>query len=642
MPPRKREYSKYQAYEFDADDVFADPFDEEVCIRLNRSQARVLAELVTYQAWRTRWYGNVPDQPTVDLWVADVIARLFHEDDCSPETCDEPTCFEIEATHPAITYYPNHPIKSPGYAPPPYEYPAWTDGAGYILAGAGDAMINPLSIENLSSVLEIGAPSWTLHFQGAGEIDVTFISQPQGGMVWLFPDGNYLLGQKVDLNYISLQDLIGIGPIFDLLGEITGEDQTSDSVFTWVFDTGGSHTLTAWYVPAIDFNDVPYLFFGGGLRKIQLCGPTVEVETPMDDDTLKVLIDIQIGLKDVKNEQRGLNYVEGDTTTINIYAPQGRFDGDDAQDIQVAIDRETALCLAVRRFVNSLMVSAYQLLLGSTAGGTALTALAFLLGGPLGFIVGGLTLAAAGTAALIYAAATDTEAMDAVVCDIFQALKGRAISEADFAEALAGVPVGTGNHQVIMNVIQVNAGLIQNYQFIVDCLGYGYQAAQAGAENDCCMNEDTCEGYIDFREPLPGGVYVLSGTWVEGEGILPLYSDGSNWYAIVEIRFPEPCTPAYPLHFRVNANSPSSPGYGDRFTTRRNDDGSLCSGGYQNNYDGWGSETSHTPPCASAGTGEIAGVYITHRLASAQESPQSFPLRGLWWGADLPIEDVPF
>jgi hypothetical protein len=216
---------------------------------------------------------------------------------CEPEQPEVPSCFEISATHPSITYFPNHPILTPDYVHPGYSGPAWVDNVPTY--ADNDVLFDPFSIDlfaSLGDMLESGVPSWTLHFSGSGEIDVTFLQQIQGGMAWVFPDGNFLLGNLIDLNWRSLDDFDSTDLFFQLIELLGGGNNTYEHIQSFNFDTGGAHTLTAWYLPVGDL-DPPWVFAGGGLRSIQLCGEiTVDTEVVMPYTIVRNGCDIELRL----------------------------------------------------------------------------------------------------------------------------------------------------------------------------------------------------------------------------------------------------------------------------------------------------------------------------------------------------------
>lgn len=257
---------------------FANPQDSLWWIATFTGQLRRLGYRFEYQDGETDAAFK-----TAETWrrvVAEIHARsvagVYCDDIDLPEEGE--ACFEVTAFHPAVSYSPNHPILTPDAAPVgPFGAAVWNTGAGYVFADGSDAMVNPLAYtSSLADILAYGAPSCRIEFSGAGELDIHFLSQPQGGWAWVFPDDNPLLGTVVNLSFANILDALSVEFLLTLLGLATGE-QDAEVVHTMTFETTGAHSVTAWFLPSFDV-EPPFLGAGGGLRKVQFCGE-IEVET---------------------------------------------------------------------------------------------------------------------------------------------------------------------------------------------------------------------------------------------------------------------------------------------------------------------------------------------------------------------------
>lgn len=266
---------------------FANPQDSLWWIATFTGQLRRLGYRFEYQSGETDAAFR-----TARTWRA--IVDQIHARSQAGVYCDDldqpvegEGCFSIGAFHPAISYFPNHPVLSPDYVAPAYSAPAWVKDITLPGYQATDAMINPLSLDlfaNIGDLLESGVPSWTLNFSGTGEVDVKFMAQIQGGMVWVFPDGNPLVGDLVDLNWRDLTDFASTGVFFEFLEILQGDPGIFEVEYSVNFTTPGDHTLTAWYIP-IGEAEAPWVGIGGGLRSIQLCGEiTVNEDAVMPYD----------------------------------------------------------------------------------------------------------------------------------------------------------------------------------------------------------------------------------------------------------------------------------------------------------------------------------------------------------------------
>lgn len=257
--------------------------------------------------WRYDKGDQAKALDTRDLW-KEVTYHPLMENLRDGVTCETGTptdpqdCTIINPIHPSIGYFPNHPTLTPD-AGGAWPAPAWcTDCNLPGLGLATDVLIRvdsgPFFI-NLADMLASGVPSFTLYFSGEGEIDVRFAAVPVGGLAWVFPDGNPLLGQAIDLEWHDLDDFAGTALIEIFIGLLVGDLVSSTTrTHEFVFDTPGSHTLTAWFFPKVELEEWPPVGWGGGLRGIQLCGDSIVLEdAPLpytlqcSDSELELLLD---------------------------------------------------------------------------------------------------------------------------------------------------------------------------------------------------------------------------------------------------------------------------------------------------------------------------------------------------------------
>lgn len=274
-----------QDSDLESGDMFASPvavpapnIDEAPlkCLAVNEEYAKIIALALERMLYHDAWTGTDADVQRVTQQIEHIIGQLLIGDCLDDGGCDQPEgdCVEIGAFHPSIGYFPNHPVLQPDYAGPGYASPAWVRGPSVPGYSPDDAMVDPFSLDLFASwedMFNSGVPSWTLHFDGKGEIDVEFMMQVQGGMVWIFPDGNILAGDLVDLNWRALDEFNSTDIFFDIINALQADPGIFTRDYSRDFLTDGPHTLTCWYLPVGDL-DPPWAFIGGGLRSIQLCG----------------------------------------------------------------------------------------------------------------------------------------------------------------------------------------------------------------------------------------------------------------------------------------------------------------------------------------------------------------------------------
>lgn len=211
--------------------------------------------------------------------------RFISGNPCGNEIPED--CNELEPHHPAIEWHPANPYTEPHKQPFGYLFAPFSvvnlalpgllqQIADFLhidlayLAGLenGDVITTLFSIPNNPiELLADGLPRFLLRVNGTGNVNFSFVNLPLGGLVAIGKDtfvdipalltgiigGNVTL---VDLN----RDIISVPPE---TATIVGYDVT--------FDTPGNHFIEVAFLPNLNDSATP-LTYGGGLRKITLCG----------------------------------------------------------------------------------------------------------------------------------------------------------------------------------------------------------------------------------------------------------------------------------------------------------------------------------------------------------------------------------
>lgn len=215
----------------------------------------------------------------------------------------------------------------------------------------------------------------------------------------------------------------------------------------------------------------------------------------------------------VINAQRKAAY-NGTPGSINVNAPSDFFDGSGSTA------REQALCSAVNDYVRSRILETlnlyrYNLALAGFAAG-----LAGWLGGVFGLIGGGIAvIIAALQLQPIEEAAADEDAINEVVCLLFDDLKGVAITPANFTARINALAAGTGTFATIVTILKATSAAAENYYLFVDLLGEWYINALAGA-SDCPCDIGWCYEF-DFT--------LSDGGWVQAAAGNAQYVSGQGW-----------------------------------------------------------------------------------------------------------------
>jgi hypothetical protein len=296
--------------ELEVGDVFAtpvpvpvDPIDapDLACLTYNKAYGPIIALALSRLLYYDAWTGTDTDIQRATRQMEHLIGNVLSEDcvACEPESPELSACTSIGPFHPSVEFWPNHPILSPDYIPPGADAPLWRTGAGLPFVDENDAILNPLAIFTpviLTENWSIGVPSIRLHFSGQGEVTLTLTKAVQGCIAWIFPDGNPLLGQPVNLSLISIDDIFGLEWITSVLDYFTGGVGT-EVLHRVEFTTPGEHTLTIWMLPVQD--EFPFVGFGGGLRRVDYCGEiTLEDEIAMPYSIVRNGCNIELKLED--------------------------------------------------------------------------------------------------------------------------------------------------------------------------------------------------------------------------------------------------------------------------------------------------------------------------------------------------------
>lgn len=565
----------------------------------------------------------------LDIW-QDVAEKL------GVIACEEETvyCREYPADASFVNYYPNDPRYTPDLIPDGYIAPPWHYADQFEVNAFGAVLedvittINQIPVGSLPTIIPAsGFPRARINVHGAGIVRVYCRTLIAGSMLQTTMDDDILTLQFEDMN----KDIISAPP------------ETGDTnILEFEIPDDEHHHIDLIVVSKIN-DEFPFIYHGAALYKIQLCGPVPDLEEiEVPNEVYITINNIRLAVTDLKTEMRGEKY-DGTPTSINIYAPEITFTNNDGeQTSDEAGLRATALCLAVRQYVNQSMYDAYQLVLSRAQEPADAAAAQFLLNGIIAYIVGivVLFLDAAKTVADILDALNDSDAMDDVVCALYSALNGREISQAEFTAAINGLAVAGEHQATIVEILQLNAAHDSNWHYMLDLMGASYNAAQAGAAGDCCQPDWSCEGWVDLRAGVPPGVNILAGTWVPGVGVTPTHDDGVNKIAVVEYVLPEPCETTAYMKYRHNAVVGSFSPAGMVLSILSDAQAGLCAGGIVRPISGWSSALAHTPACINADS-TVFRLYQKATMAAAG-NPASNPIVGFWWSSDNVNEPYPF
>lgn len=206
--------------------------------------------------------------------------------DCDDCGCQEENCLEFTPDWVKIDYNPNNPFASPPGDPPAgYANNPWYPGSQQSLPGflQTDVMCDIISTYP-SSVLGIpigviaqltlsGLPRLRIHLTGQGMARLHLLKMYLGGFAVITVDDDWSTARNVDLRQGNITDLSFIVTLLASL--ITGFNlgvDISTAIIEVPITTPGDHFIDVLYIPLIEETNPLASGWGGGLRKVELCG----------------------------------------------------------------------------------------------------------------------------------------------------------------------------------------------------------------------------------------------------------------------------------------------------------------------------------------------------------------------------------
>lgn len=285
MPRRSNNTSgEYRALLASFDDVFAASIAEK-CVNLSDQEILAILSQSEYLKWRTRWYKGDYSQDfdeteidTITALAASIQDKLVNGlDDCIE--CQEGDCIEYAPNASFIDWSPSTPgdvndIPS-GYRENPWYIIDQSIIGGYVpgdvLCDANSTM--PQSVwDYLSIVFTSGAPRFRVHVDGPGQVELHLLRIAFGGIALVWQDDDYTTADVVDLQSYSLGDLApGTVDLLTFIDNAIDQDFSDILIHERFFETDGPHHIDVSFLPILDAN-ITQLGWGGGLRKVVLCG----------------------------------------------------------------------------------------------------------------------------------------------------------------------------------------------------------------------------------------------------------------------------------------------------------------------------------------------------------------------------------
>ena len=185
-------------------------------------------------------------------------------------TPEDGNCTSYSNRQALITFAPNDPRVDPYFVPRGYTFPPF-----YIPPFSTDIVttLERIPIEFLQAIGSApdGLPRIRVKFTGSGVVELHMVAVPLGGIALVFVDDNPLSVSTIALE----KDFISLPPT--LVDEVVAEIEVSGA---------GEHHIDITFIPVLDDEATVPLKFGGGLRRVVLCGQDIQADTTMINFTL--------------------------------------------------------------------------------------------------------------------------------------------------------------------------------------------------------------------------------------------------------------------------------------------------------------------------------------------------------------------
>lgn len=253
----------------------AAPFEEPfVCLKFNREWLAYLLGAAASLESPNSWLGT-PDE--VDLAVRraqDFRVQLMNETDCGQAENPQPNeCNEYAPTAEFVDIAPSDPRTDPDFVPEGYQGPPFTiiditNVIGLFIGLAVGDVITDLTRFPTGSLPTVippdGLARCRIHIKGRTDgakitVRVTFVKFPSAGFVLVTQDDSL---QPELIEYLDLnRRILSVPP-----------ETTNEVMIERSFLGSGEHHIDCTFFPRISVDEPPFLFYGGGIRRIEICG----------------------------------------------------------------------------------------------------------------------------------------------------------------------------------------------------------------------------------------------------------------------------------------------------------------------------------------------------------------------------------
>lgn len=261
------------------------------CIRVSEKLIPYLLGLIEKYTWIDAWRGT-EEQVNQAVGVFNDLRILLTEgspcEDCLPDQ----SCVSYAPSHPYFEFSPGeiNGVENPpaGYLRHPWftgdklTVPGFTFNATDVLCNLNSVASSGLGI--IDQITQSGLPRFRFTFEGGpGTVQLHLLTVEFGGLAIIRLDESEKV-QTVNLQSVGFADLAPSTEwILTLLGLVTDGINGTTIVEIDIPDFG-THTIDVLMSPYVEFPNVLASGWGGGIRKITVCGQDVDCEKQVCSD----------------------------------------------------------------------------------------------------------------------------------------------------------------------------------------------------------------------------------------------------------------------------------------------------------------------------------------------------------------------
>jgi hypothetical protein len=392
---------------------------DPICIQIDRKWQPYLLTMLTPLLVNRTWES---DAHRATEEASTLITQIMLAECTAPGTPEEGDCVEYTPQNAPVWWGPTNPFINPYDIPAGYILPPWVvvPEAGVFLGitglQIGDVITTPLSFPIGIPPAHPDITKFRIYCFGSGTVEIHLIQFPLGGVALITNDDDPLTLKTVELN----RDLLQIPP-----------ETVSVLIHETKLETEGSHHIDVTFERRLGDELIP-IGFGGGLRKVVLCGfdipgESVDVrqnvdapctlEKSADGETWVPFADLQLCPPKIRTDRDKIQILV-DGIWVDLEQPDERQEGDadPAWPEEDLPEGEDGNCLAAENIV-AVFSSSLTIIRQGVDAGLVASVIGATLAGIAGVFITPALFAAAGLAVASAAAALGTAGIDDMLSD---------------------------------------------------------------------------------------------------------------------------------------------------------------------------------------------------------------------------------